>query len=72
MLLLKDLRAMRVSPVGNPAMPIKLPFGPKWLQNINLAPKIPNILWSVPGVEKMATVLMQKTIKKSGVASIED
>ena len=71
-LLLKDVDNLKVSPMGNPAMPMKMPFGPKWLRKIDFAPKIPNAMWSVPGMEALATSLMKKTIKNNGVASIPD
>jgi len=33
-LLKKDLQ-LDVSPLGNPAMPMKMPFGPQWLRDVN-------------------------------------
>lgn len=69
-LLKKDLH-LEISPLGNPGMPMKMPFGPKWLQDMNW--KIPNIVMAgIPGFEKMATSLMHQTVKKNGVASIEE
>lgn len=69
-LLKKDLD-LEISPLGNPAMPMKMPFGPKWLQSINW--KLPNMLMgNVPGFEKVATKLMKKTISNKGVASIAE
>ena len=69
-LLKKDLH-LEVSPLGNPSMPMKMPFGPQWFKDINS--KIPNIVMAgVPGFEKMATGLMQQTVKNTGVASIEE
>ena len=71
-LLLKDLSKLKVTPIGNPAMPMKMPFGPKWLQNIDFAPKIPNIIWSFPGLDSLVTWMMKKTMKKHGVAKLEE
>ncbi|GBE10979.1 hypothetical protein BMS3Bbin12_00603 [bacterium BMS3Bbin12] len=69
-LLLKDYNE-NISPLGNPAMPMKMPFGPKWFQRINW--NMPNLLMAnVPGFEKMATSLMKKTIKNCGVASVTE
>lgn len=69
-LLKKDLE-LEVSPLGNPGMPMKMPFGPKWFQGINW--NIPNLVMAgVPGFEKLATSLMKQTIKNNGVASIEE
>ena len=70
LLLKKDVGA-EISPLGNPAMPMKMPVGPKWFQNIVWP--MPNVLMaSVPGFEKVATVLMKKTFKNKGVASIPE
>ena len=69
-LLKKDLN-LAVSPLGNPAMPMKMPIGPEWFKNINWP--IPNVLMSnVPGFEKMATGMMKKTVENKGVASVEE
>ncbi len=70
LLLKKDLTA-QVSPLGNPAMPMKMPFGPKWFQNFSWP--MPNLLMAgVPGFEKVATGLMKKTFKNKGVATVEE
>lgn len=69
-LLKKDLH-LEVSALGNPGMPMKMPFGPKWFQGINW--KIPNLVMAgVPGFEKVATGLMKQTVKNNGVASIAE
>jgi len=68
-LLKKDISHLKVSPLGNPGMPMKMPFGPDWFKQINW--NIPNAVQAVvPGFETMATALMQKTIANNGVASI--
>jgi peroxiredoxin family protein len=71
LLLLKmDLDA-EVSPLGNPAMPMKMPFGPKWFQETSWP--MPNLLMAgVPGFEKLATGLMKKTFRNKGVATVEE
>ena len=70
-LLKKDLSELKVSPLGNPGMPMKMPFGPKWFKEISW--NIPNAVQSlVPGYENLATGLMKQTIKNNGVASIPD
>lgn len=62
---------LKVSPLGNPAMPMKMPFGPDWLKRIDMP--IPNALVSnIPGFESMATAMMEQTVKSKGVASIRE
>jgi peroxiredoxin family protein len=70
--LLKDLSHLRISPQGNPDMPMKMPFGPKWFQAIDFGPKIPNLLWNIPGLEFFATQMMKRTFKNNGMATIEE
>jgi len=70
LLLLKKKLKLKISAHGNPAMPMKMPFGPKAFQDINWP--IPNVLTAnVPGFNMMATGLMKKTFKKKGVATLE-
>jgi peroxiredoxin family protein len=70
-LLKKELDDLAVSPMGNPAMPMKMPFGPQWFQDINW--NIPNaVMGNVPGFENLATSLMKKTTRNKGVASVQE
>lgn len=57
-ILRKDLSVLRVSPLGNPAMPMPVPM--------------PNLVQVLPGIEAMATMMMKKKMKSKGVASLED
>ncbi len=47
---------LKVSPLGNPAMPMPLP--------------IPTLVSSMPGMETMATAMMKSMFQKHGVATI--
>jgi len=70
-LLKKDLSGLHVSPLGNPAMPMKMPFGPEWFKSIRW--NIPNAVQSlIPGFEAFATTMMRKTIRNKGVADITE
>ena len=69
-LLKKDLNP-NISSLGNPAMPMKMPFGPKWFQGIDW--NIPNLIMAgVPGFENLATSLMKMTVKDHGIATIPE
>jgi len=71
LLLLKKEVPCEVSPLGNPAMPMKMPFGPTWFKEINWS--MPNLLMAgIPGFEKVATNLMKKTFSNKGVATVEE
>jgi peroxiredoxin family protein len=70
-LLKKDISGLKISPLGNPGMPMKMPFGPDWFKGINW--NIPNLVQAgIPGFESFATTLMQQTIKNNGVADIAE
>ncbi len=69
-LLKKDLD-LGISPLGNPAMPMKMPIGPEWLRKTDI--KIPNLIMAgVPGFESVATALMKKTMANKGIATIDE
>src|SRR3972149_1720718 len=69
-LLRKELSDLKISPLGNPGMPMKMPFGPEWFKGINW--NIPNAVQAIiPGFESFATTLMKKTISNNGVAGVE-
>ena len=68
-LLLKELDPA-VSSLGNPAMPMKMPFGPDNFQKIDWS--IPTMIQGLPGFSGMTTSLMKQTFKNKGVASIPE
>jgi len=70
-LLKRDLSSLKVSPLGNPAMPMKMPFGPDWFRSLRW--NIPNLMQAtVPGFEAFATAMMKKTVHNKGVAEIAE
>lgn len=56
-LLRKDLSHVKISPLGNPAMPMPVPM--------------PVMVQMLPGMESMATMMMKQKMKSKGVASLE-
>jgi len=56
-LLNKDL-SLKVSPLGNPAMPMPVP--------------VPVILQVLPGMEWFATWMMERKLKQKGIASVAE
>jgi peroxiredoxin family protein len=60
--LLRKNLSLKVSPLGNPGMP--MPMGmDKWFPVLGTA---------IPGMESIMTMMMKSKMKKKGVASIED
>ncbi|MCU7850544.1 MAG: DsrE/DsrF/DrsH-like family protein [Candidatus Thiodiazotropha sp. (ex Lucinoma kastoroae)] len=68
-LLKRDLD-LKVSPLGNPAMPMKLPEGPAWIKGKEI-PMPTSVMTLIPGFEKMATGMMMKTMDNKGIARID-
>ena len=69
--LLKRELDLQVTPLGNPAMPMKLPSGPAWLKGKNL--EIPtSVMANMPGFQRIASNLMKQGMQAKGVASIEE
>ncbi len=59
--LLKKKLDLKVSPLGNPGMPMPMAMN-KWFPVLGTA---------MPGMETMMTAMMKNTIKSKGVATIE-
>ncbi|MBF0583252.1 MAG: DsrE/DsrF/DrsH-like family protein [Magnetococcales bacterium] len=55
---LKKERNLKISPLGNPAMPMPVPM--------------PVFVQMLPGMESMATIMMKQKMAGKGVASIDD
>jgi len=69
--LLRKHLDLKLSGLGNPAMPMKVPYGPAWLRAREWS--IPNLAMAgVPGFERMATSMMKKTLREKGVAPVEE
>lgn len=69
--LLKRELDLKVTPLGNPAMPMKMPSGPDWLKSAEL-PIPTSVMALVPGFEGLASNMMRKTMDNKGVASINE
>jgi len=57
-LLKKDLSDVKISPLGNPAMPMPV--------------HMPSLVQVLPGVENVATFMMKQKMQDKGVASLEE
>lgn len=69
--LLKRELDLKVTPLGNPAMPLKLPSGPAWIKGRAL-PVPTSVMSLLPGFEGIATNLMRQTMDSKGIARIEE
>lgn len=56
--LLRKKLDLKVSSLGNPAMPMPMP--------------VPVLMQALPGMESFMTTMMKKTMKKKGVAELSD
>lgn len=55
-LLKKDISDLKISPLGNPAMPMPVPM--------------PSLIQALPGMESMATMMMKQKMASKGIATI--
>jgi peroxiredoxin family protein len=69
--LLKQELDLKVTPLGNPAMPMKMPQGPAWIRGKAL-PVPTSVMSLVPGFEGLATQMMKKTMDQKGIAPISE
>jgi len=60
--LLKKKLALKVSPLGNPGMPMPMAMD-KWFPVLGTA---------IPGMEAMMTMMMKNKMKSKGVASVDE
>ena len=51
----KDTSYLKVSPLANPAMKIHAPIGPSWLRSVDWNQVLPQIVWALPGMTRLAT-----------------
>lgn len=59
-----------MSPLGNPAMSMKMPFGPESFRSINW--NIPNVVEAgIPGFESLATTLIPALAPAAASAMVE-
>ena len=56
--LLKKRLSLKVSPLGNPGMPMPMP--------------VPVVMQALPGMQSMMTMMMKQKMKAKGVASLEE
>lgn len=63
--LLKKELDLQVTPLGNPAMPMKLPNGMEM-------PVPTSVMALMPGFQSMASSMMKKTMGNKGIASINE
>jgi peroxiredoxin family protein len=59
----KRMNALKVSPIGNPAMPEPIPAVPM---------KVPNFLGTIPGMTHVATALMKNWMGRAHLPSIPE
>jgi len=69
---LKDTKALKVSPLGNPGMVIRSPMGPDWFKKIDLNQNLPGLVWTLPGMSRLATCGFKKTLLQQGLVPIDE
>lgn len=70
--MLKDTSPLKISPLNNPSMVMRLPVGPGWLRKIDLNSVLPRFIWILPGMNWLATLAFKKTLKQQGQMPITE
>lgn len=70
--ILKNTQRLRVTPLGNPAMPIRSPIGPEWLKQIDWNQSLPGLVWTLPGATMLATWGFKRQMLMQGQVPIEE
>ncbi len=68
--LYKDLSALRLNPIENEGMVMRLPFGPKWLKKVDWNAVLPRFVWLLPGARYLATTFFRKALQAKNQPSI--
>ncbi|WP_019555813.1 DsrE/DsrF/DrsH-like family protein [Thiomicrorhabdus arctica] len=70
--ILKNTQNLKVTPLGNPGMPIKSPIGPGWLKKIDWNQCLPGLVWTMPGASMLATWGFKKQMLMQGQVPIDE
>jgi peroxiredoxin family protein len=70
--ILKETQSLKVSPLGNPGMPMKSPVGPEWLKKIDWNQNLPGLVWTLPGAAMLATWGFKKQMLMQGQVPLEE
>lgn len=68
----KDLSTLQITPLANPAMIVKSPVGPRWLQKVDWNRKLPGLIWTLPGMSRLATAAFKKQLQKQNQMPIDE
>jgi len=69
---LRSTDGLKVSPLGNPGMVMYSPIGPEWIKNVDLNAVLPGVVWTMPGMSKLATWGFKKTLLQQGQVPIDE
>lgn len=69
--LLKDTRRLQVTPLGNPSMVLKLPIGPAWFRRIDWNRVLPDLVWLIPGMNRLCSRLFLWMLDQQGQTRLE-
>ncbi|MPQ75609.1 DsrE/DsrF/DrsH-like family protein [Hydrogenovibrio sp. JE_KL2] len=70
--LYRNTSGLKVSPLANPAMILKLPVGPNWLKKIDWNKVLPQVIWIVPGMTALVTFAFKLQMKHQNQLPIEE
>ncbi|MBF6058822.1 MULTISPECIES: DsrE/DsrF/DrsH-like family protein [Thiomicrorhabdus] len=69
---LKSTEHLKVSPLANPGMVIKSPLGPQWFKQVDLNNYLPQLIWTLPGMTRLATWGFKKHMLLQGQVPLDE
>jgi len=69
---LKTTDSLKVSPLGNPGMVIRSPVGPSWFREVDLNRNLPGLVWTLPGMSRLATWGFKQTLLQQGLVPVDE
>ena len=69
---LKSTEHLRVSPLANPGMVMKSPVGPEWLKEVDFNRYVPQLIWTLPGMTRLATWGFKKHLLLQGQVPLDE
>lgn len=69
---LKETAGLKVSPLGRPDMRVRSPVGPTWFRQVDWNRVLPGVVWTMPGMAKLATLGFKKQMAMQGQLPLDE
>lgn len=70
--LLKETKTLKITPLGRPDMIVRSPLGPQWFKRIDWNRRLPDLVWTLPGMASLATAGFKKQLQAQGQLPLDE